>query len=601
MANIMQQLRLQNKPTKSGFDLSRSIKLTAKCGEATPFGPVKYVYPNVTKNLGVQGFTRTVNLNTAASARMREYYDFYFVPFEVLWNKFDSVVTQMKNNSQHATSLFADENEVLSLDMPYFTCQSVVIYLKNLMASEYSKNIFGFSRADCTVRLLSYLGYPDFSYYLSEDVTWEKYPMPNLRLSPFPLLAYQKVYADHIRYSQWEQSNPSTFNLDYIKGSDDLELDITDPKFCEDYNFFDLRYFNYNKDLFMGLLPNAQYGDTSIVNVSIDNSRINFDPTEAVPAAPNPVAIAGSGVQLYPGGQLMYQTSGSNYNTLSTATIQGANFSILALRQAEALQRWKEVSQSVDQDYKSQVEAHFGVSVSEYLAHKSTWLNGVYSNLDINPIVNNNLIGENGTDIKGIATMNSSGTFKFESKDRYGIIVALYHVTPIFDYCCGNTDPSVYLSHATDFPLPEFDRIGMEPIYGRDMCLIPKGIVGTDTTLAGPQNLSTGNKILGYAPRYIKWKTTVDIALGGFTKKEKNWILPFDLKALDAALTVYGGTAQITVLSQFISDSFKINPHVVDSIFSVEAQDGYDSDHFRVFAQYIDTNTQPLDYNGLPY
>lgn len=624
MANIMQQLQLKNKPTRSGFDLGRSIKFTAKTGEATPVGPVKVVFPGSTHKLGLKSFTRTVSVNTAAFARLREYYDFYFVPFEVLWNKFDSVITQMKDNCQHAMGPIYDDNLPLSLDLPYFTCESVVKYLKALKGSQYDLNCFGFKRSFNTVRLLSYLGYPDFSPYLQDEFTWEKYPMPNKRLSPFPLLAYQKVYADHIRYSQWEKSNPSTFNLDYISGQSTGEIDIAGhlSQMIKEYNFFDLRYFNYNKDLFFGLLPNVQYGDSALVSTSSVTATGTLNLRDfKLYGKPNTGGQFEEGTVLAFGGQPsgdMKSVYGSynesaNESLFSIFNAGGitvndvkSNFSILALRQAEALQRWKEVSQSVDQDYKSQVEAHFGVKVSDYLAHKSTWLNGYYNSLDINPVVNTNLQGDNAADIKGYGTMNTNGQFTFNSQDRYGIIICLYHVAPIFDYMCGYTDPSVYLSHATDFPLPEFDRIGMEPVYMQDLIFSPYTATGPTQGKWGGTNLMPGlmekamyqDEILGYAPRYIKWKTSVDIALGGFTKTEKSWVLPFTYTSLFQALSNDG---QNLVNLSFVSDSFRINPRVVDTIFSFAADSDYETDHYRVNCMIMDDVVLPLDYNGLPY
>ena len=624
MANIMQQLQLKNKPTKSGFDLSRTIKFTAKVGEATPVGPVKYVIPNSTKKLGIKSFTRTVNVNTAAFARMREYYDFYYVPFEVLWNKFDSVITQMKENVQHASGILYSDNEVLSLDMPYFTCESVVKYLKKLKGSSYNTNNFGASRAFNSVRLLSYLGYPDFSKYLQDDFTWEKYPMPNKMLSPFPLLAYQKVYADHIRYSQWEKSNPSTFNLDYIRGTNDLELDILADEFMKNYNFFDLRYFNYNKDMFFGLLPNVQYGDSSLVTATSSYSTTgsltlrdflitgkpeDYESGNSFNENSTLYFLDNAGVDKPLGGYTSkdyYQRGLFTINNAGSFSVNGINstFSILALRQAEALQRWKEVSQSVDKDYKSQIEAHFGVSVSDYLSHKSTWLNGIFNSLDINAVVNSNLTGDNGADIKGMGTANNNGSFTFENKDRYGIILCLYHVSPIFDYQCGNTDPTVFVTHPTDFPIPEFDRIGMEPVTSHDLCLIPYDATNPGKFVpgypAGINNIARLGKVIGYAPRYIKWKTSIDLSLGAFTTSEKSWVIPFDYQSLLDALYVQYGNVGVTDFV-FTADTFRINPHSVDYIFTVEASDSYDTDHFRVNCEYYDDCVLPLDYNGLPY
>lgn len=603
MANIMSQLQLRNTPTKSGFDLGRSIKFTAKVGEATPVGPAIVMFPDNTRELGINSFTRTVNINTAASARLRENYDFYFVPFEVLWKQFDTVIVQMKNNSQHSFGLLASDNETLSLELPYFTCESFVKYLKRLIKSQYDVNCHGFKRSVCTIRLMSYLGYPDFSRYLEDDFTWEKYPMPNKMLSPFPLLAYQKVWSDHIRYSQWERSAPNTFNLDFIKGTNDLELNIDNDEFVKDLNFFDLRYFNYNKDLLMGLLPNTQFGDEAVVNLSVDSALhpYSFNKPSGF-AASLDTQTSEDGTNVF----LKYIQSGQG-KLLDHIKIQGltSDFSILALRQAEALQRWKEVSQSVDEDYQSQIQAHFGISVSDYLAHKSSWLKGFYGDLSINTVVNQNLTAENGADLKAYGTIGTQGNFTFQSKDRYGLVLCLYHVSPIFDYTCGLVDPSTTLTHATDFPLPEFDRIGMESVGNHDLVLMPYNQSDSFGDVPGyPEKLNQMFKdyvTFGYAPRYIRWKTTLDIALGGFTKNEESWILPFNYTALRDIFRNYHGGGGILTSNALRPDSFRIDPHIVDTIFSVKAQDGYDSDHFRVFCYMSGSTTLPLDYNGLPY
>lgn len=561
------------------------------------------MFPDNTRELGINSFTRTVNINTAASARLRENYDFYFVPFEVLWKQFDTVIVQMKNNSQHSFGLLASDNQTLSLEFPYFTCESFVKYLKRLIASKYDINCHGFKRSVCTIRLMSYLGYPDFSAYLQEDFTWEKYPMPNKMLSPFPLLAYQKVYSDHIRYSQWERSAPNTFNLDFIKGTNDLELNIDNDEFVKDLNFFDLRYFNYNKDLFMGLLPNTQFGDESVVNLSIDSSlhSYSFNKPDSF-AASLDTQTSEDGTNVF----LKYIQDGQG-KLLDQIKIQGltSEFSILALRQAEALQRWKEVSQSVDEDYQSQIQAHFGISVSDYLAHKSSWLKGYYGDLSINTVVNQNLTETNGADLKAYGTIGTSGNFTFQSKDRYGLVLCLYHVSPIFDYTCGLVDPSTTLTHATDFPLPEFDRIGMESVGNQDLVLMPYNKTDYKQNVPGyPEMLNfvfANYKTFGYAPRYIRWKTTLDIALGGFTNHEESWILPFNYTALRDMFQSYNSAGVAYATDSLRPDSFRIDPHIVDTIFSVKAQDGYDSDQFRVFCYMTGSTTLPLDYNGLPY
>lgn len=90
----------------------------------------------------------------------------------------------------------------------------------------------------------------------------------------FPLLAYQKIYSDFFRNTQWEKPNPSTFNVDFMTGKDLTSMnymqrvktaDSTYAKFSVSYNLFDLRYCDFQQDIFHGILPQAQYGETSFV------------------------------------------------------------------------------------------------------------------------------------------------------------------------------------------------------------------------------------------------------------------------------------------------------------------------------------------------
>ena len=68
-----------------------------------------------------------------------------------------------------------------------------------------------------------------------------------------------------------------------------------------------------------------------------------------------------------------------------------ASFSILALRQAEALQKWKEITQSADTNYRDQIKAHFGINTPVNMSHMAQYIGGIARNLDISEVVNNNL------------------------------------------------------------------------------------------------------------------------------------------------------------------------------------------------------------------
>lgn len=602
----MSMADIKNRPSRNGFDLSFKKNFSAKAGELLPI-MTKVVLPGDSFNINLKSFTRTQPLNTSAFARMREYYDFYFVPFEQIWNKFDSMVTQMTQNVQHASGPTLDDNVPLSGGMPYFTSAQVADYL-NAQKKAASTNPFGFARSTLTCKLMSYLGYGNYYTYDSSDKTWETDPLLyNLNLSPFPLLAYHKIYSDFYRYSQWEKTNPSTFNLDYIKGTNDLQLDLS-GLVSDDYNFFDMRYCNYQKDMFHGVLPVAQYGSASVVPISgsskvvTNDNWIRFRASVSSGTSPlNPSQTAANFAADDDGssnGFLYGQLANGQYRPLSFGPETGLRVdsdemqfavSVLALRQAEFMQKWKEVSVSGDEDYKTQIQKHWGVKVSDYLSHSARYLGGCATSLDINEVVNNNITGDNAADIAGKGTFTGNGSIRFESKAEYGIIMCIYHVLPIVDYVGSGVDHACTLTDATSFPIPELDQVGMESVpLVRAMNPLKSGAPSAET-------------FLGYAPRYVDWKTAVDRSVGAFSGTLRTWCLPMGDAELTAADSLNFPTNSNVDSDSIQAGFFKVNPSIVDSLFAVQADSSVDTDEFLCSSYFDIKVVRNLDVNGLPY
>lgn len=600
MANIMSMADIKNRPSRNGFDLSFKKNFSAKAGELLPV-MCKVVVPGDSININLKSFTRTQPLNTSAFARMREYFDFYFVPFDQLWNKFGTVITQMNQNVQHASGPNYEDNLELSGLLPYLSCQQIADYVNQISNStNYKNNAFGFNRGYLTVKLLQYLGYGDFTAYLSKDSTWSSKPMlKNLNMSVFPLMAYQKIYADFYRYSQWETTNPSTFNCDYVKGTADLNLNISSYSQSADINYFDVRYCNYMKDLFHGVLPQAQFGSEAVVPITggvgnnIPVSPIN---SQSVPTFSNGESEGSSIAWFDKTSGTFFTKAGDDSYTLGwkdpqlQVEVSDLTLSILALRQAEFLQKWKEVAAAGEQDYKSQIQKHWGVSVSDYLSHQARYLGGCATSLDINPVVNNNITGGNAADIAGLGTFSGNGSIHIESKAEYGIIMCIYHVLPIVDYIGSGVEHHCTLTDATSFPIPEMDKVGME--------LVPMArMMNPNTTVPGVNDTT----FLGYAPRYIDWKTSVDRSVGAFSSTLRTWCLPADDNLLRAAVST-GFPETSDVKSESVGAGFfKVNPCVVDPLFAVEADSTFDTDEFLVSSYFDIKAVRNLDVNGLPY
>lgn len=587
MANIMSLKSLRNKTSRNGFDLSSKRNFTAKAGELLPVKTWE-VLPGDTFKIDLKSFTRTQPLNTAAFARMREYYDFYFVPYDLLWNKANTALTQMYDNPQHA--LDSSPLKVVKLDgsMPFTRLGDISRYLNSLASDSVSvtnkANYFGYNRALCSAKLMECLGYGNLFYYAeSSNNTFTKRPLKqNLDVSLFNLLAYQKIYADYYRDSQWERVSPSCFNVDYMPystGSSGMMLSLNYSDFYENYSMFDLRYCNWQKDLFHGVVPNQQYGDVASISMNA------------------PVTAGGTAISNF---AVMNASTSSAVRTVSGSIaanqpfVTNPEFSILALRQAEFLQKWKEITQSANKDYKEQVEKHWNVSPGDGFSEMCTYLGGISSSLDINEVVNNNITGSNAADIAGKGTGVSNGVINFDSQGRYGVVMCIYHCLPLIDYTTDFVSPSVTRVNAADFAIPEFDRVGMQTV---PLSYITNGPTSVITT-----SIPT---LVGYAPRYIDYKTDIDTSIGAFKTSLKNWVISYDNQSLANQFGFDIGTPELPVPNPANSNwnytLFKVNPNSLNSLFAVEVDSSVDTDQFLCSTFFDVKVVRNLDTDGLPY
>lgn len=579
MANIMSLKSIRNKISRNGFDLSFKKNFTAKAGELLPV-MLKEVLPGDTFKINLKAFTRTQPINTAAFARIREYYDFFFVPYDLLWNKSNTVLTQMLDNPQHAVSIDPTANFVLNGEMPYTTSQSIADYLNYVHnASQYSafkSNYLGYDRALCSVKLLEYLGYGNYESFLTSG--WPNSPlMSDLNQNLFGLLAYQKIYSDFYRDSQWERISPSTFNVDYLDGSNMYVTNFyNNDSFVKNYNMFDLRYCNWQKDLFHGVLPHQQYGDTSVASI-IPNVTGKLTLSNFSTVGTSPTTASGTATKNMPA----FDTVG--------------DLSILVLRQAEFLQKWKEITQSGNKDYKDQLEKHWGVSVGDGFSELCTYLGGVSSSIDINEVVNTNITGSAAADIAGKGVGVANGEINFNSNGRYGLIMCIYHCLPLLDYTTDMIDPALLKVNATDYAIPEFDRVGMQP-----MPLLQ--LMNPLQSVANASSL-----VLGYVPRYIDYKTSVDQSIGGFKRTLNSWVISYSNQSVVNQVALPDDAPPVEPSEPVPSVApmnftfFKVNPNCLNPIFAVKVDSNINTDQFLCSTFFDVKAVRNLDTDGLPY
>ena len=613
MASYTGMSNLQNHPHRSGFDIGRKNAFTAKVGELLP------VYwdismPGDKYKFNVEYFTRTQPVETSAYTRLREYFDFYAVPLRLLWKSAPSVLTQMQDIDQ-IQALSLTQNLSLGSYLPSLSLSALsssLYYLagntSNPAQSSALLNCFGFYRADLCYKLLAYLGYGNFVKDKSSSRWWstslvvdsssrytQQY-IQNNYVNVFPLLAYQKIYQDFFRWSQWENANPSSYNVDYFTGLRPSLVDRLPPSdsdYWKSDTMFDLKYCNWNKDMLMGVLPNSQFGDVAVIG--IDNSGkpdvvLGLGNSSSKVGTPSAVNNPLKEVPLYALQASVERPIPANSTLRVDLTSLKSQFTVLALRQAEALQRWKEISQSGDSDYREQIRKHFGVNLPQALSNMCTYIGGISRNLDISEVVNNNLAAEGDTAViagKGVGAGNGSFTY---TTNEHCVVMCLYHAVPLLDYTITGQDGQLLVTDAESLPIPEFDNIGMEVLPMTQIFNSPKASI---------VNLFNA----GYNPRYFNWKTKLDVINGAFTTTLKSWVSPVTESLLSGwfGFGYKEGDVDQNIKVVLNYKFFKVNPSVLDPIFGVAADSTWDTDQLLVNSYIGCYVARNLSRDGVPY
>ena len=616
MASYTGMSNLQNHPHRSGFDIGRKNAFTAKVGELLP------VYwdismPGDKYKFSVEYFTRTQPVETSAYTRLREYFDFYAVPLRLLWKSAPSVLTQMQDVNQIQALSFSQNLSLGSYlpSMPLNLLNSALTRMNGTSTNPgYSTsltNLFGFYRSDLSYKLLSYLGYGNFIstapssgnrwwstslMYKDKTSKYTQQYIQNNYVNLFPLLAYQKIYQDFFRWSQWENANPSSYNVDYYTGvapSLISSLPPYDSAYWKSDTMFDLKYCNWNKDMLMGVLPNSQFGDVAVIDfptsgasdvdvvLGPDGKKSKITVASAITSNTSPIPF------------FAFQASTSNTVPVGSSlrvdlsTLQ-SQFTVLALRQAEALQRWKEISQSGDSDYREQIRKHFGVNLPQALSNMCTYIGGISRNLDISEVVNNNLAAEGDTAIiagKGVGAGNGSFTY---TTNEHCVVMCIYHAVPLLDYSITGQDGQLLVTDAESLPIPEFDNIGMEALPMTQIFNSP---------LATAFNLFNA----GYNPRYFNWKTKLDVINGAFTTTLKSWVSPVSESLISGWAQFGGSTPDAETKVALNYKFFKVNPSVLNPIFGVNVDSTWDTDQLLVNSYIGCYVARNLSRDGVPY
>ena len=491
MANIFNSIRMK-RPRRNAFNLSYESKLTLNMGELVPIMCMPVV-PGDKFRVNTESLVRLAPLVAPMMHRVNVFTHYFFVPNRLVWNDWETFITQGIDGEQKPVFPKFDLN-MLSYSM----------LLKDGMFRDGS--------------LWDYLGLPSIGKIgtVADDKASPNsvnVPQIGFTVSALPFRAYQLIYNEY--YRDQNLTDPISFSLD------SGEILVADLR-----NLLTLRRRAWEKDYFTSALPWLQRGPEVTVPVGGDQfSTVTLDRTAGNQMVLNNNGKAADGELFAPGtagvtGTLGWKNeSGSSSGpawldpngTLKVDTSQlGVN--INDLRTSNALQRWFERNARGGSRYIEQILSHFGVRSSDARLQRPQFLGGGRMPISVSEVLQTSSTDETSPQANmaghGIsAGVNNGFKHYFE---EHGYIIGIMSITPRSGYQQGVPRDFTKFDNM-DFYFPEFAHLSEQEIKNKEIYL------------SDDANYNEGT--FGYTPRYAEYKYKASESHGDFRGNLAYWHL----------------------------------------------------------------------------
>ena len=544
---------------RNAFDLSQRHLFTAKAGQLLPLCPIELM-PHDHVEINASDFMRLMETKHAPFLTMRSVYEFFAVPIHQLWSPFDQFITGM---SDYHSDFYIEKGTPKSI--PAIDFYQLKSYLSDLNADGIP-DILGFSKRKGALKILDLLG------YFGGDPT--VMPTDTLLVNPFRILAYNKIYQDWYRNTNYESYNASTFNIDSLTGQTTIQAEkVFDPAAVRD-GFLQMHYRNWALDLMTNIRPSLLFKPDVIPSqFFVGNAPL----TSSHPIALNK-ADYNNDVGVTP------NSNNANASSINQASVP----TVASIRNAFAVDKLCQLMMRAGKTYQEQMKAVFGVEVPVGRDHRCNYLGGFTSDMQISDVTqtsdNTGQTGDNGYlgKIGGKGTSSGSGKIVFDAKEHC-ILMCIYSLVPVASYDSTRLDPFNRKLSRGDYFLPEFEDLGMQPLYQSDINCNYTQFDGI------PNHNHTFTTVCGWQPRYSEYKTAIDQCHGQFRTSLSSW-----------CCSRFSNEFVSVTPTGIFDGYFKVNPRVLDRCLAIQANDNENTDQVFGGAYFNIIKVSDMSEQGLP-
>ena len=439
---------------------------------------LQFFQPSEDYELSVDSFIRVINPPVVPLlSGQRVFFHYYAVTFPQLWKQFQSFLTKGRNGS-------------VSFRVPEFELNISNSGIKQLLGRG---TLFDFLVGS-----------------LPKSILEQTDGNSTIRVNALPFMAYQRIYRDYYMNQRlnsqqvFDDNNP---NSEYWFPYDDADFRLdtsglspitnrgSNSKWSVQLQL--LRFRNYADDYFTSALETPMLGETptvdfnfssfsSQVGVELDNTfkALNvsgfMSNSGAISTLRQSGALSidgGTGSSVYVGSLNSGFSNTPTYNdskfnspliTSPTGTVQ-SDFNANQIRDLLVLSHIAEKHARIDGSYSEYIQTFFDRRPRSGQDFRPTYIGGSYQRIQFGEVLQTfeNSDSPLGTIGGKGASSNSGYIGRYHSED-YGFIMGIMSIVPDTIYSTG-VNRSLLYSVQEDFPLPERNDLGMQPIYKKEL------------------------------------------------------------------------------------------------------------------------------------
>lgn len=514
MSNFFDSV-LVKKPQKSRFDLSHDVKTSADFAYLQPV-LCKDTLPGDTWKISSELFLRAMPLVSPVMHNVNAYVYHFFVPYRILWRKFNDFLRGGKDNKTE-------------FNFPRF----------RVTPAEYNTYIAHRNH------LGDYFGMPKFQGTVDPSST------TTFDVNALPFIAYHMIYENYFADQQLEDLFIDDI-IEYISASDSNAIITSSSSITittitgvqHSVNLLDwltsVRTRCWEHDYFTSALPNTQRGDDvhlpiygtapleqfgngqSIVSpTSRQGFLVRNDSTGKLrlmenkspdPITGNPPYWGSSGSPIPPETDGTYFGASIDVTPHTRVDLSAAlGATINDLREAIQLQKYNEIIQRSGNRIKEWLKGVFGVYVSDQRLDLPEYLGGGKAPMVISEVLQQS--ETTASSPQGAMAGRAVSASMFSSKkffcEEHGVVISLMSIMPRSAYMQGV--PKMFTKFDRfDFGLPIFAHLGEQAVLNQELYLADDG-----------DNEGT----FGYLPRFAEYKTAPSVITGDMRDTLDFWHL----------------------------------------------------------------------------